>query len=392
MAVPKMRGSRPFACLSALHEPSTLSVLPSATRVEHRDGSAASLGAPATWRWLGIAALVVALFGATAAARADEIRLKDGKKLYGVIVAYEDNMFKVKTDYGYVLVEKDKIASIVPSTPASETPKSEKSPVAKKEPSKEAAPKPEPAVASSSEGTAEATNASAKAIEPAKREKAAPKITNEAVKPEIPAPVKTSAVPPAIKAAGGPGGVPSGAAGAPATTVLAATAPQPAAPKEPEPPAIREDVQGNVYTNYTHGFRMYKAPSWTLMDDARKELPNAIVALGTLNQSTLLVVGREESKTPLEPAAANVEKRLSDIYDNYRRISQRKTTVGGLPAVEYHFRGMADLHDWSGTLVVISRGTDVLTVLGMTYADNDLIQIQENVISRSIASLDFSIR
>ena len=51
------------------------------------------------------------------AARADEIRLKDGKKLYGVIVAYEDNMFKVKTDYGFVLVEKDKIASIVPDTP-----------------------------------------------------------------------------------------------------------------------------------------------------------------------------------------------------------------------------------------------------------------------------------
>ena len=50
--------------------------------------------------------------------RADEIRLKDGKKLHGVIVAYEDNMFKVKTDFGYVLVEKDKIASIIPDTPA----------------------------------------------------------------------------------------------------------------------------------------------------------------------------------------------------------------------------------------------------------------------------------
>ncbi len=48
---------------------------------------------------------------------ADEIRLKDGKKLYGVIVSYEDNMFKVKTDFGYVLVEKDKIASIIPSVP-----------------------------------------------------------------------------------------------------------------------------------------------------------------------------------------------------------------------------------------------------------------------------------
>src|SRR5450755_948190 len=47
--------------------------------------------------------------------RADEIRLKDGKKLYGVIVAYEDNMFKVKTDFGFVLVEKDKIAAIIPT-------------------------------------------------------------------------------------------------------------------------------------------------------------------------------------------------------------------------------------------------------------------------------------
>jgi len=52
-----------------------------------------------------VLAALLALFtwGSLAApGRADEIRLKDGKKLYGVIVAYEDNMFKVKTDYGYV--------------------------------------------------------------------------------------------------------------------------------------------------------------------------------------------------------------------------------------------------------------------------------------------------
>jgi hypothetical protein len=241
-------------------------------------------------------------------------------------------------------------------------------------------------VASSSEGAAETTNASAKSVEPAKREKVAPKITNAAVKPEIPAPVKANAVPPSVK---GAAGVSAGTPGATPATALAASTGE---PKEPEPPAFREDVQGNVYTNYTHGFRMYKAPSWTLMEDARRELPNAIVALGTLNQSTLLVVGQEESKAALEPAAATVEKRLSEIYDNYKRVSQRKTAVGGLPAIEYHYLGAADGHDWSGTLVVISRGTDVLTVLGMTYADNDLIQIQENVISRSIASLDFSVR
>src|SRR5437868_8092614 len=54
--------------------------------------------------------------------RADEIRLKDGKKLNGVIVGYEQNMFRIKTDFGYVLVEKDKIASIVPSAEAQPAP------------------------------------------------------------------------------------------------------------------------------------------------------------------------------------------------------------------------------------------------------------------------------
>jgi hypothetical protein len=348
MAVPKMRGS-----LSAIASAVALPVV-----------------------------LAVVQCGVASSARADEIRLKDGKKLYGVIVSYEDNMFKVKTDFGYVLVEKDKIASIVPSTPAGETPKNDKTPAAKKDSATDAAPKTEPAVASSAEGTTAATNASVKSAAPAtaKREKTAPKITNAAVKPEVPTSTKTNAVAPAI-------GAPT-AAPAPS---LAASAAQPAAPKEPEPPAIREDIQGNLYTNYTHGFKMYKAPSWALMEDARKALPNAVVALGTLNQSTLLVIGDEESKAALDPAAATVERRLSEIYENYKRISQRKTVVGGLPAIEYHYRGMADGHDWSGTLVVISRGADVFTVLGMTYADNDLIQIQENVISRSIASLDFSV-
>ena len=62
-----------------------------------------------------------------------------------------------------------------------------------------------------------------------------------------------------------------------------------------------------------------------------------------------------------------------------------------MPAIEYKYRGMADEHDWSGTLVVIARGKDVLTALGMTFADSDLIQIQENVISRSISSMDFTV-
>jgi len=329
---------------------------------------------------LTIAILAGAMSVAALPARADEIRLKDGKKLYGVIVAYEDNMFKVKTDFGYVLVEKDKIASIIPATPAS--PKTEPTP--KKEagaessqPAKDSQPKPEPAVASSSEPTA--TNASAKSVVPGaaeKREKAAPKITDAAVKPELPVSVAENAVAPAIKE---PAAAP--------TTALVTPATQPA---PPEAPAIREEIQGNLYTNYTHGFRMYKAPSWNLLDDARKALPNAIVAMGTSNESTLMVVGQEKTKEPLDAAATTVEKRLREIYDNYQQISRRKTIVGGLPAVEFQYRGLADEHIWSGTLAVVARGSDIFTALGMTYADSDLIQIQENVIARALTSLDFN--
>jgi hypothetical protein len=112
--------------------------------------------------------------------------------------------------------------------------------------------------------------------------------------------------------------------------------------------------------------------------------------MGTSNESTLLVIGREKTKAPLDSTAQIVEKRLEEVYENYRLISQRKTIVGGLPAIEYRYRGVADEHDWSGTLAVVARGDEIFTVLGMTFADTDLIQIQENVIARSIASLDFA--
>jgi hypothetical protein len=342
---------------------------------------------------LFLASLALAFCAIALPARADEIRLKGGRKLYGVIVAYEDNMFKVKTEYGYELIEKDKIESIIPSTPAgkSEPAGAKKSAPPPPSPSKPEggapAPQTEPAVAKPADAGAAATNARAKTANPGptgKADKAAPKTTNAAVKPEIPANATASNAPtPAIK------GSPAATANGTATTAASSAAPAP--PKEPEVPANREEIQGNLYTNYTHGFRMYKAPSWSLIEEARGALPNAIVAMGTSNESTLMVVGEEQTKEPLDTAAAAVEKRLQDVYVNYQRLGQRKTAIGGLPAVEFQYRGRADEHDWSGKLVVISRGKDMFTVLAMTYADSDLIQIQENVISRAIFSLDFSV-
>jgi hypothetical protein len=334
-----------------------------------------------------LAMSVLTLCASGLSARADEIRLKNGRKLSGVIVGYEDDMFKVKTDYGYELIKKDSIASIIPSAPAG---KPEAESAAKKEaaqqagkPTGDSQPQTEPTVAPPSDTSAAATNANAKVANSGsagKADKAAPKITNTAVRPDVPTSTASANVAaPAIK--GSPAATPNG---------LAPAAAAPAPPKEPEVPANREEIQGNLYTNYTHGFRMYKAPSWSLIEEARGALPNAIVAMGTSNESTLLVVGEEKTKEPLDASAATVEKRLHEVYLNYQKLSERKTVVGGLPAIEYQYRGKADNHDWSGKLVVVGRGKDMFTVLAMTYADTDLIQIQENVIARAIASLDFS--
>ena len=333
--------------------------------------------------------LLVAVCALAAPAAADEIRLKDGKKLYGVIVAYEDNMFKVKTDFGFVLVEKDKIAAIIPTAPAQAK---ETKPAAKKDAAVEAAKadaqpvKVEPAVASSDEAKAGAKPA--KAADPAFRGKAdkgpAKEAQPSAVTPG--APTTTVAGVPAPTGAASPSAAP------PTTTAAAGPQTPPAPPKESEPPAIREEIQGNEYINHTYGFRMYKAPGWNLLEDARQALPHAIVAMGTNDQATLLVIGREKLKTSetLDAAAAEVEQELSEVYENYRRLSQKKMEISGLHAKEVRYRGTADGRDWSGRLVTIARGNEVFTVLGMTYADNDLIQIQENVIGRAIASLDFS--
>ncbi|PYU35108.1 MAG: hypothetical protein DMG31_04600, partial [Acidobacteria bacterium] len=57
----------------------------------------------------------LAILAVAGSARADEFRLKDGSKIVGTIVAFEDGTFKVQTSYGFAYVRKDSIAEIVPS-------------------------------------------------------------------------------------------------------------------------------------------------------------------------------------------------------------------------------------------------------------------------------------
>jgi hypothetical protein len=311
---------------------------------------------------LGLALLSL-LFSA-AAARADEIRLKDGTKIIGTIVGFENDSFRVETSYGFALIQKDKVADI--------------SIIASK---KDSEPKPK---ANASAAPAAVTPSVVPAVA---KEPAAPESGLAEAKPLAPlrAPVSAAATSAATKTEIAAPKITSVAAAAPAPPVA-----PPAPPPAPEPLVIRDEIRGNQYVNLTYGFQMYKPPSWELIPAARKALPDAVAALGTSDQTTLMVIGREHAKDSLDAHAATTGKALGDVYENYRVISSRHVSVAGLPAVEQRSRGTADGRDWSVTLLTLLRGNDAFTLLGMTYADSDLIQVQENVIAKAVNSLTFN--
>jgi hypothetical protein len=264
-------------------------------------------------RWLRLGLCVLCFLGFLCLpASADELKLRDGTKITGKIVGFENDYFKVETPYGFALVRRDKVASITMTEDKKNSASSKKS--------AEAAPPP----------------------------------------PSTPS-------------------LPSPPANASATS---SASPAP-------PPRVREEVAGTTYTNHLYGFRLYKPPSWQVIEGAQRTLPNAVVAMGTSDETTLLVVGREPARGSLETQAAATERRLREIYENYRSLEEERTIVAGQPAVSRRFRGTVEGHDWSGRVVWVTHGSDLFTVFGMTYADSDLIQIQENVIAKTIASLEF---
>src|SRR5579863_2464900 len=283
---------------------------------------------------------------------ADELHLKDGTKVIGTIVGYQGNSFRVKTSYGFALVERSSVVSITVT-------KSDPKPAAAENPRRSAEEKPF------------ASNRNAK-NDPSDPNTAAKNSQISAPAKEIPAPAKPVNAQPAPAAPA-------------SNTTPAAT---PAAP--PEPPPVREEVLNNLYVNETYGFRIYKPPEWELIQGARAALPGAVAALGTSDQTTYLIIGLEPTGDTLLAHVEATNGRLADSFDDFRPGPLRKSTVAGLPACQYRFEGMADKQPWSGTVVLIRRGQNIFTIFGVTTGNSDLVQIQQNVIARAIASKQFT--
>ncbi len=312
------------------------------------------------------AGVLLSFLIAAGAARADEIRLKDGTKIIGTIVGFENDSFRVETSYGFALIRKDKVADINITATKKEAEPSAKS---------SASPSPPAAAATS--------------IVPAVVKEP---VANAGVSPEANplAPMR-----PPVSHGSAPNPTAKNEVAAPKVENVADTVPAPpvappAPPPAPGPPVIRDEIRGSQYVNETYGFQMFRPPSWDLIPAARKALPDAVAALGTNDQTTLLVIGRTPAKDSLDAHATATESALKDVYENYRLISTRTLSVAGVPAIEQRSRGTADGRDWSVILLTLLKDNNAYTLLGMTWANSDLIQVQENVIAKAVSSLTFT--
>lgn len=257
---------------------------------------------------LGLLLFLVGLAAGPAAA--EEFYLKDGTKIVGKIVAFENNAFRVETSFGVAIIYRDRITRIV---------------------FPEASPEPAPA-------------------EPAKKPEP------EAPKPE-------------------------------------AAAPRPAArseksPAAPTPEKIVEHVTGTQYVNETYHFRMFKPPTWLSYPQLVKPQAPLVAALGTPDETTLLLIGRETYNGNLASYARLAEGSLRQLYENYRRQGERPTLVAGLPAVERSFTGTAEGRYWTGMAVYFARGQQYFTVVGLTE-ESETSSFQQAVLKKVIDTLEF---
>lgn len=311
---------------------------------------------------------------------AEEFYLKDGTKIVGTIVGFEEKAFRVETSFGFAIIYKDKIERIVftGSTPQL-VPGAEL--LVQTLPS-------EPVVAESSQETAAEEPETEKSLiqEAEAREEAEEAATEKKSTAE-----KESAPEPASEATQPEGG------GEAATPEEAAEplAPEPAKetlPRRPTAPAIPtriiEQVTRTRYVNHTYRFQLYKPPTWRSYPTMVRPQKALVAALGTPDEATLLLIGRERYTGDLLSYARLAEPSLQELYQDYRKLAEVPTQVAGLPALERRFTGTTEGRFWTGMAIYFARGHEYFTVLGVTAA-GETVGFQQAILRKVINSLTF---
>ncbi len=324
--------------------------------------------------------LLTALLGAWGPACAEEIVLKDGQKIEGTIVGYEKDMFRVETSYGIALVRKDKILSIQVSTP-------------------EPAVHPTPPPPATKTVEVKPTHVEAAPIVAPATPPPAPKVIS--VKPahveEVPvvapttpspAPKVMSAKPARVEAA--PPGLPARAPAAPTPAKPPMPPPPPAShPLDvPLPTPFLDHVDGNTYFSETFRFSMFKPPDWKIFEGVPKETSSAIMAMGTEDEQTLLIVDRQVWSGPPLLTSDQIEAKLRQTYQEYHPISEESFECDGQKAIRRTFSGILDGAEWHGVAVHVIHQNMVFGITGLTSAET--FEFQEALFNKIIKTFHFS--
>jgi len=338
---------------------------------------------------IAVLLLAVSLIAGASSVRGEEITLKDGQKIVGTIIGYENDMFRVETDFGIALIRKDKVVSIQvnASGPSAAKPRSASYP----------SPDPGPTTknAQISEKSA-AISAPKTPPEPAKnpipasitaKPLAPPNASTQTV---VPPPMTTNAAAPApvVGKAQAPQPVPSKPVTAPLPTPVVPTPPPVSHPIDaPLPAHIHELVDGNTYFNDTFQFSMFKPPDWKIFEGVPKETGSGIMAMGTDDEQTLLIVDRQVWSGAPRLTSDEVEANLRQTYQEYHRISEENFPCDGQVATRRTFTGMLDGVEWHGVAVHVIHGNTVFGIIGLTSAET--FQFQESIFSKIVKTLHF---
>jgi hypothetical protein len=330
--------------------------------------------------------VIGAFLGAGSYTCAEEITLKDGQKIVGTIVGYEKDMFRVETDYGIALVRKDKVASIQVTKPESTSPPTPAPPATKTLGAKPArvatVPEPSPAPAPPPPTPAKPSAPAPVVVAPAKP---------SAPTPVVVAPAHVAAVPEPA-----PAPAPPAPAKPPAPAPVVVTPAKPPAPPPPPvshpldapmPAHLQEHVDGTTYFSDTFQFSMFKPPDWKIYEGVPKETGSGIMAMGTEDEQTLLIVDRQVWSGTPKLTSDQVEAKLRQTYEEYRRISEESVECDGQTATRRSFTGVMDGAEWHGVAVHVIHGSTVFGIIGLTSAET--FQFQEAIFNKVIRTFHF---
>jgi len=304
---------------------------------------------PRAVRSLFAASLALAASLMVIPATGEEITLHNGQKIVGTIVGFENDMFRVETEFGFALIRKDKVATI--SFGPSGSKEAGQKPGERKNPP--------PAPKSAPGALEKATGSSLEAAKPAAESASAP----------VASPMSAS----------------------PATTPAPAKAPPPPPVSRPLdaplPAEIQEHLEGNTYVNDTLQFAMYKPPGWKIHEGVPRETGRAIVAIGTEDEQTLLIVDRQVWSGTPDLKRDTTEASLRHTYEDYQALSESSIQIDGRAALRREFQGLMDGVEWHGVSVRVARDNTVFGLIGLTSAET--FQFQQALLNKIISSFRF---